>query len=167
MPQAGEILDPADIPRIIRRGRREAVFPTASTWTTTEAVVYRWDNIAVRAGKIYVIQTSPLNVVPSVVDDIGAVRLRYKESGPAGTGDTMLAQMRKKQTNTTSTDTVPLSTLYMPSGDLTTLSFALTLARIVSGSGSSGVRLWGSVAEPLDLWITELGDDPGPSGTAF
>jgi hypothetical protein len=165
--QSGQAFNPADIPRIIRRGKRESVFPTASTWTVSETVLYRIDNVAVRAGKIYLIQTSPLNIVPSVVNDVGVVRLRYNEAGAATTGSTMLAQMRKKQTETANTDTVPLITSYAPSADLTTVSFALTLARVVAGSSSSGVRLWGSVAEPMEIFITETGDDPGVSGTAF
>lgn len=167
MPQAGEIMDPADIPRIVRRGHRESVFPSVSTWTTTEAVVYRIDAIALRAGKVYEIKTSPLNIVPSVVNDIGVVRLRYTENGTAGTGSTLLAQVRKKQTDTAQTDTTPLNALYTPASDLVNFSICLTLTRVAAGTSSTGVRLWGSAAEPLDLWILEVGDDPGTSGTAF
>ncbi len=165
--QAGAVYNPADIPRIIARGFRDSVFPSTSTWTTTEALVYRISNVAMRAGKIYEIKTSPLNIVPSVVNDIGIVRIRVDEDSDAGTGSTLIALVRKKQTDTANTDTGPLSTLYAPSGDLTAFSAAVTLARAAAGTSSTGVRLWGSAAEPFHLWITEVGDDPGVSGTAF
>lgn len=167
MPQAGEIGDPSHIPRIIRRGHRESVFPSASTWTTTEAVVYRIDNVPLRQGKLYVLQTSLLNIVPSVVNDIGAVRIRWTESGTAGTSSTLLGQYRKKQTDTSNSDTTPINALFTVSADTTTASFAMTLARVAAGTSSTGVRLWGSSAEVVDMWIEEKGDDPGISGTAF
>lgn len=166
MPQAGEVFNPADIPFLRVRGFRDTVFPTASTWTTTEAVAYRFDNITVRAGKVYIFTTTPINIVPSVVNDIGVARLRYNEAGAATTGSTLMAQLRKKQTDTSNTDTTPLTGVYVPSADLTTFSVALTLARAASGAGSTGVRLWGSGAETLHILMREE-DDPGVSGTAF
>ncbi len=166
MLQAGNIFDPGDIPLMRARGFRDTVFPTASTWTTTEAVVYRFDNITVKAGKIYIIQSSMLNLVASVVNDIATLRLRYNESGAATTSSTQFAQLRQKQTDTSNGDTGVISGVYVPATDLTTFSVALTLARQTAGSGSSGVRLWGSGTEPVHLWIREE-DDPGISGTAF
>jgi hypothetical protein len=166
MPQAGQIFDPADVPFIRARGFRDSVFPTASTWTTTEAVVYRFDNITVKAGKVYIVETGMLNLVASVVNDIATLRLRYKESGPAGTSDTQFAQFRQKQTDTSNGDTGRLSGVYVPAADLTTFSVALTLARQTAGVSSTGVRLWGSGTEPVHIWIREE-DDPGISGTAF
>lgn len=166
MPQAGQIFDPADVPIMRARGFRDTVFPTASTWTTTEAVVYRFDNITVKAGKIYTIQTSMLNLVASVVNDIATLRLRYNESGAATTSSTQFAQLRKKQTEVSNGDTAVLAGVYVPATDLTTFSVALTLARQAAGTSSTGVRLWGSGTEPVHIWIQEE-DDPGISGTAF
>lgn len=166
MLQAGQIFSPSDVPLMRARGYRDSVFPSASTWTTTEAVVYRFDDLTVRAGKVYTFVSTPCNIVPSVVNDIGAVRLRYKETGPAGTSDTLFAQMRKKQTETANTDTTPISGVYVPAADLTTFSVAVTLLRVTAGAGSTGVRLWGSGSEPFNIWMYEQ-DDPGISGTAF
>lgn len=166
MPQAGEIFDPGDVPLLRARGFRDTVFPSASTWTTTEAVAYRFDNITVKVGKIYTIGSSNINLVASVANDIAALRLRYKESGPAGTSDTQFALLRMKQTETSNSDTAVISGVYVPTADLTTFSVAVTLARIAAGAGSTGVRLWGVTSEPVHIWIREE-DDPGISGTAF
>jgi hypothetical protein len=168
MPQAGQAYNPADIPAVVRRGHREAVFPTASTWTTTEAIAYRIDNIPVRAGKLYFICTSTINIVPSVVGDVGILRARVNEAGAATLSSNLVGAYRKYQTVTAQTDVVGgLRIPYAPTSDLTTLSIAFTLARAQAGTSSLGVRLWGSAAEPWDCWLEQVGDDPGVSGTAF
>lgn len=168
MPQAGQAYNPADIPAVVRRGHREAVFPSASTWTTTEAVVYRIDDIPVRAGKLYFICAGLINIVPSVVGDVGILRVRINEAGTATTASNLIGAYRKYQTVTSQTDVAGgIRIPYSPTSDLTTLSIAWTLARAQAGTSSTGVRLWGSAAEPFDCWIEQAGDDPGVSGTAF
>jgi hypothetical protein len=168
--QAGTGITPSDIPYIVRRGYRDSTFPSGSTWTTTEALVYRIDNIPVRAGKLYEISTGQLNVVPSVANDIGSVRLKYLETGPwtmATAGVLALGVSRVKQTETSNTDIKPMIVYYVPTTDLNTLSIGLTLQRVAAGTSSLGVRLFGTSNEPVHIAIKCLGDDPGVSGTPF
>lgn len=168
MPQAGSIFNPADIPFVVRRGHRETNYPIAPAWATAEVMAYRIDNIPVRAGKFYTVQTAQLNIIPSVTNDVGWVRIRYNESGPVTVANgTLLHTFRQQQIQTGQTNLGNITTLYTPSTDLTTLSVGVTISRAVAGSGSSGVRLWGSPSEPLDFWIKLEGDDPGISGTAL
>lgn len=165
MPSAGRIFNPSDVPGVIRRNRREATFPSASTWTTTEALTMAIDNIPVRAGKLYRVSASIINMLPSVVNDVPGVRIRYNETTPVSVANgTSIALFRQKQTETAQTDVGTVFGYYAPGSDLTTFSVGLTLARFGAGGSSTGVRLYGTAGDPVDLVVELLGDDPGVSG---
>jgi hypothetical protein len=160
----GRIFNPNDVPGVIRRNRRETTFPS-SGWTTTETLVMAIDDITVRAGKLYRISASVINILPSVVNDVGGVRLRYREGGQVSVAlGTSIALFRAKQTETAQTDVGSTFGYYAPGSDMTNFSVGLTLQRFAAGTSSTGVRLYGSAGDPVDLTVELMGDDPGIAG---
>jgi hypothetical protein len=161
----GRILNPNDVPGVIRRNRRETTFPSVSTWTTTETLVMAIDDITVRAGKLYRISASVINMLPSVVNDVPGVRLRYREGGAVSVAvSTSLSLYRTKQTETAQTDVGSIFGFYSPGSDMTNFSVGLTLQRFGAGASSTGVRLYGTAGDPVDLVVELMGDDPGIAG---
>lgn len=144
---------------VVGRGRR-----TTSTGnvTTTETGVLRLE-VPVYAGRLYMIKTSNINIDTSVDNDIGRVAVRYSTSGNATTSSTLGNYVRETIDSATNSNVHDLTMFYVASADAT-LSVLLTLLR---QGGTGNLIVFCSGTDILDLVVTDLGPDPGDSGTVI
>jgi hypothetical protein len=143
--------------KIVARGRRLS----NSTTTTSEVGVLRLDDIEVLGDHIYEISTSSLLLGTSVANDIVLARLRYTTDGSTpSTSSTLLTQAGERIEVTANGAYTQVVGTYAPASD-ETLSVLLSVTR-TSGSGSVGIN-YGS-AVPIELYVIDLGEDPGDTG---
>lgn len=141
---------------VIKRGNRS----TNSSTTTTEVGVLRVDGTTLVPGRLYEIYTGPLRFFSSVTGDIVSAALRYRLDGAsAGTGDTTLVNAPDKA-HTANLDQGASQTLraQLTVGSISTLSVLLTVGRV---AGTGNVAILGG---PIDLFIEDMGIDPGDTG---
>lgn len=144
--------------KLIARGNRL----TNSTGTTTEVGVLRLDDIPIIGGRIYQISTSTLLLATNTANDFVNAKIRYTTDGSTPTtSSSLLTQTGGRIEATSSGDFAYLSGLYAPASD-ETLSVLLTVAR-GSGAGTVAINYGSSV--PIELYIVDLGVDPGDTGT--
>lgn len=143
--------------KLVARGQRLS----NSTTTTTEVGVMRIDDVPITGGHVYEISTSSLLLGTSVANDFVVARLRYTTDGSTpSTSSTLLTQAGARIEVTASGDYAMVRGVYAPSTD-ETLSVLLSVAR-ASGTGSVGIN-YGSVV-PIEVYVIDLGEDPGDTG---
>jgi hypothetical protein len=149
---------------IIARARRI----TAKTGiTTTETPVLRLDNIPVRAGRIYQINTSGVNIDGSVANDIGSLIMRIAYSATVGTLATIASaqfgQVRSVADDPTNSNLVPLNAFYIATAD-GYISILLSAIRV---AGSGTIQIYAAGNEILDFVVQFGGTDPGDTGVVL
>jgi hypothetical protein len=149
---------------IIARGRRV----TAKTGiTTTETPVLRLDNIPVKAGRIYQINTSGVNIDGSVANDIGSLIMRIAYSATVGTLATIasaqVGQVRSVADDPTNSNLVPLNAFYIATAD-GYISILLSAIRV---AGSGTIQIYAAGNEILDFVVQFGGTDPGDTGVVL
>lgn len=142
--------------RVIARGRREST----STAASAETEVLRVDGISLTSGKVYWITAGSLLLDTTVANDVGRVRIRLSTSGAATTSSTQFASSNMTLDNATDGNNVHVGNLYIPSGD-ETISILVTTVR---QSGTGNISIVASSTNPLDLFVVDMGDDPGDTG---
>lgn len=152
-----------DTRQIIARGSRN----TDSSTTTGITAVLRLDDIPVTGGRVYEIATSPLHLDSTVIDDHIEARITYTTDGTTPTsGSTTLPGARAQGRQSVSASFAEgrtIQTLYVPAAD-ETLSLLLCVRR---DSGSGSVGIFGTSGFLIDMWVTDLGEDPGNSGVSI
>lgn len=146
-----------DVQKLIGFGQRLS----NSSTTTTEIGVLRLDDIPILAGHRYEISTSTLLLGTSVANDIVTARLRYTTDGSTpSTSSTLLTLAGERIEVTASGGYALVRATYAPAAD-ETLSVLLTVGR-ASGTGNVGIN-YGSAA-PIEVYVIDLGEDPGDTG---
>lgn len=160
---AGEVVTADKLNRAtekcIARGRRI----TASSTTTSIVGVLRLDGMAFRGGYLYGVFTNGLALDSDVNNDIIRAEVRYTTDGSsAGTGSSPLpgAAIQQRQTDAAQSENACLAGLYAPGSD-ETVSMLLVVRRI---SGSGNARIFADASNSTDMWIVNLGEDPGDTG---
>lgn len=160
---AGEPADPAqyntDIKKRIARGLRT----TDSSTTTTEVGVVRLDGVPVKAGRTYTISTNSLSPLSGTANDYAGLKIRVSTTGTATTSSTALIVTQGRITGANGNESWGVSVTYNPAAD-ETLSILLTVS-LVSGTGSASVS--GSATIPIELWVDDMGADPGNTGVSI
>lgn len=146
---------------VVARTRRTT---STGTITTTETGVLRIDNIPVKAGSIYQLNTSNINIDTSVDNDVGDARIRIAYSATTGTlattSSAQIGHFRNTIDNLAQSNTVPINCFYLATAD-GYVSIILTLQRI-AGTGNLIVFCAGN--EILDFVVQFGGADPGDTG---
>jgi hypothetical protein len=157
---AGGIADPGqyrvDTRKCIARARRITSSSTASS--STNVTVLRVDGVAVVAGRLYRICTTPLLAASTVGTDVVGATIRVSSTGTAVVGSTEL-----QAAAATAARTMPIATWYAPTAD-EELSILLSVLRI-SGSGNCSIASGANV--PIDLLVFDDGPDPGNIGASL
>ncbi len=147
--------------RLMYRGRRVS----NSTGTTSEIGVLRLDGIAAKAGRLYRIYTNNIGGDTSVANDGVRLNLRMTTDGStAGTSSTIYTLSQTIVPNISHADYMSVDFTYTPAVD-ETLSVLLTVAR---SNGSGTVVATGGAAGapgPIELYVEDMGVDPGDTGT--
>jgi hypothetical protein len=138
----------------VGRGRRTT---PSSNATTAELGVLRVDGVTMKTGRAYRIWTSPLNLKGSVAGDIVEAKIRVNETGTATISSTQFTHIRAYCNNASFTAVTPLTQYYEPSVDTTTASFLLSVFRAVAGTSSTGVQIYGSPTEVIEVVIEDIG----------
>jgi hypothetical protein len=158
---AGQKLRASDLPGgFIRRSRRVS---NSGVSTGVAIGVLRIDNIPIVSGRIYTLNVSPMYFVSTVVSDTIEVDLRTSTTGIASVGSPVYSALVddvKTASSATVNRTKGMSIDYI-SATTGNLSLLLTVCRI---GGTGSCQLGASANQPLDLWITDEGADPGDSG---
>lgn len=143
---------------LIARGRRE----TNSTTTTSEVGVLRLDDIPILAGRTYIIDTSSLSMDGNTANDILRATIRYTTDGTTPTtSSTILVLAQELQANASFSVFCNPRASYTPAGN-ETLSLLLTVAR---ATGAGTVGMVGSATNPIELFVIDMGEDVGDTGT--
>lgn len=135
--------------------------------TTTVVGVLRLDDVPVKMGRVYKIQTSQLHLLSTVADDHVEARITYTTDGsPAGIASTTLPGGRSQgrlSVNAGFGEDRSIQTLYSPPSDLD-LSLLLCVRRD-SGSGSASIA--GTSDFEIRMWVEDCGVDPGDTGVVI
>jgi hypothetical protein len=149
---------------VIARARR---ITATGNITTTETPVLRLDNIPVRAGKIYQINTSGINIDTDTANAIGTMKMRIAYAVGTGTLATIsspqFGQMRNTVDDIVSSNIIPLSGFYIASAD-GYISILLACQRV---GGSGNLVVFCASNEILDLVVQFGGADPGDTGVVL
>lgn len=145
--------------RVIARGRRTS----NSTGTTTEVGVLRIDDIAIASGRLYRVYTNEIGVDSTVATDVIRLNLRYTTDGSTpSTSSTLLTLSQGYQANAAQGEYTSVGAVYVP-GSAETLSVLLTVSR-AAGTGTVIATAGTGAPGPCDLYIEDLGVDPGDVG---
>lgn len=149
---------------IIARGRR---LTSSGTFTTTETPYFRLDNIPVRAGKLYRVNTSNINLNSTVVNDVARANVRVAYSATTGTFATiaspLIGLMRNTIDTLSQTNTIPINTFYVSPSD----GYISLLISAVRTAGSGNITFYSSATEWFDMTVELSGTDPGDTGVSL
>lgn len=125
----------------------------------------RLDGVSVRAGRIYRIYTNAVGLDTTVANDGIRVNLRMTTDGTtATTASTIYTLAQTVTPNASHADYVMVDFSYSPAAD-ETLSILLTCSR---STGSGTVLVTGGASGfpgPIELFVEDMGEDPGDTGT--
>jgi hypothetical protein len=148
----------------LRKASSRGIRTTNSTTTTTEVGVLRLDGITVTLGRLYLIETSTLVLSSTVANDVLRCPLRASTAGAAGTGSTQVGMAQATMPNTTNPGPgLVARCLYVP-GATGTLSVLLSVAR---QQGTGNVSILAASTFPIQLWVHDMGPDPGDTGVSI
>ena len=146
---------------VVARTRRTT---STGTITTTETGVLRIDNIPVKAGNIYQLNTGNINIDTSVANDVGDARIRIAYAAGTGTlattASAQIGHMRNTIDDISFSNTIPINTFYLATAD-GYVSIILTLQRM---AGSGNLIIFCAGNEILDFVVQFGGADPGDTG---
>ena len=147
---------------VIRRYRRTS---SGGSNTGTETGVQRIDGIPIVAGRLYRIGTNGLQMDSTVNADVARARIRYTTDGSnASTSSTRLGSgIQLSSPDAARPAIAAINELYAP-GTSHGLSILLTCQRT---AGSGTVVIFGDSTEYLELFVEDVGVDPGSSGTSI
>jgi hypothetical protein len=160
---AGETISAAEYgehPRIIARGRRTSNTGAVSAVTG----VLRLDDIPLAAGRSYRIMTNGVPIDGTVTTDMFRMEIRYTADGstPTAASTTLPgAWARGNIGNTTDGPIANITADYAPAG-AETLSLILCIAR---SQGTGTMQVLADPSFPVDMWVEDMGEDPGDTGT--
>ena len=165
---AGEIATAAkwrrDTKKILGRARRTTDSSTSAS--TTLVAVLRLDDIPITGGRLHRISTSPLSLDSSTANDVIRASILYTTDGTTPTTSSTQLPGGIAQTSqpNAAAGEFPsaISTTYTPASD-ETLSLLLCVSRI-SGGGNCLIQANGTVTI-IEILVTDLGIDPGDTGT--
>lgn len=142
---------------IIARGRRI----TASTGNASATPIgVQWIGANLKAGRLYKVSTNVFGVTSTVANDLIGVDLHFSINGAVpAVGDPILTSTVAVWENTV--DIAKLEATYTPATDLT---FRVLLT-VLRSAGTGTVATFGAATWPLDMYIEDLGVDPGDTGT--
>lgn len=125
----------------------------------TEAGYLRLDNITMYQGRGYLFWAPSVVMTTTANGDAAGVRFRVNETGTATITSTQVAHGRQLMptTNGNGATIQPVMGYYSPTADTTTASVIETLTREVTGSGSTGVRIFASTTDPHDFFVFDTG----------
>lgn len=159
---AGQKLRASDLPGgFIRRSRRTV---NSGTSTGVAIGVMRMDNIPIVSGRVYTFNVSPMFFISTVAGDVIEVDLRTSTSGIASVGSpvysALIDDVKTAGASSVLNRTKGMSIDYI-SATTGNLSLLLTVCRI---GGTGSCQLNANANQPLDVWVTDEGADPGDSG---
>jgi hypothetical protein len=141
----------------IARARRE----TSSTAASAETGVLRLDDIPVEAGHLYEIKTNNLSIDTSIANDVARILLRIDETGAdATTSSTNIALAQRVIPNAAAAENIEASTT-RPASASGSWSVLLSTVR---QTGTGNIQLVGGAVTPIELYVIDLGLDPGDTG---
>jgi hypothetical protein len=152
-----DVADIATNGTVIARGNRQ----TNSTAASAETGVIRLDNIPMASGRVYWIGTNGLSIDTTVSNDIARILLRINTAGVATTGSTNIWLGQVRLADNGAAEQVAAGVLYQPAGAVT----ASVLLSHTRAGGTGNIQVMGSSVLPVDLWVVDLGEDPGDTGT--
>lgn len=155
--EAQAIIDELNARQNKVRGNRQT---NSSGTGTTEIGVLRLDGIAITSGRLYRVACGPLVPASTVTNDVVRVTIRYSTSGSATTSSTVLNIAQSVCANTSFPPTSAISDILAP-GVTGTLSIILTVVRM---AGTGTVSVLGAPTDPINMWIEDIGTDPGDTG---
>lgn len=142
---------------VIARGKREST----STPAATEQSVMRVDDIPFKSGHAYWVGTNSFLADTTAANDVARVRLRMDVTGAdATTASTQFANWNNTIDNATDGNCGTVGGIYVPAGDET----GSVLITTVRQSGTGNISIVASATAPLELFVIDLGFDPGDTG---
>lgn len=149
---------------VIARGRRTT---TTGNVTTTETGFLRLDNIPVKSGRIYQINTTNINMDTSIDNDVGDVRLRVAYSATTGTAatiaSTLVAHLRNAIDSSVSSNILPMNAFYVASAD----GYISLLWSLVRVAGTGNLVIFATASDYVDFVVQFAGIDPGDTGVVL
>lgn len=149
----------ADHPHLVARARRL----TSSSGTTSEVGVLRLDDIPIKAGRAYRIYTSQLTPDTDTANDVVTVRIRHTTNGATPTTSSTIlpcSNANVRLPDIANGESVVISTIYAPAVD-ETLSLLLCVART---AGSGTVLIFANGGYGIEIFVEDVGEDPGDTG---
>lgn len=139
-------------------GKRE----TNSTGTTTEVGVLRLDNLHPVFGRRYLIHTGTALGDSTVANDVASSFLRIDTTGAAATTvSTLIQQCPDVQVNAASPVNLAVEVSRTPAAAGEVWSVLLSVVRV---SGTGTVVMIAGATFPVELFVEDLGPDPGDTG---
>jgi hypothetical protein len=161
---AGEIVTAdqynRDTEKIIARGRR---LTTSGGSTGTAVAVLRLDDVPIAGGYLYGIRTSPRALLCTSTGASCRAQIHYTTDGttPTTSSTVLPGAVTQSISGAVSQSTnSPILGLYAP-GSAETLSLLLSVIR---SAGAGTVTIFADATNTMDLWIENMGIDPGDTG---
>lgn len=144
---------------LLQRARRTSNSSTANS--TTPVSVLRLDDLPIIGGRAYLIQTSSLVLHSSTANDVTRAALYFTTDGSTPTSSsTLLAITQKTVAATANPPTSIISMMYFPTVN-ETLSLLLTVSR---QAGAGNADILAGTGFPIDIYVHDMGVDPGDTG---
>lgn len=149
----------------IKRGRR---ITSAAGITTTETGILRIDNIPVKAGSIYNLQTAEMNLTSTTVGCIASARIRQFYQATAGgvctvANGSLVSLYRVYQDDGTQSNVGTMNGIYIATAD----GYISALLTVVRQGGGGTIIPYAVAGEPMDMFVQYGGIDPGDSGVVL
>jgi hypothetical protein len=164
---AGEIVTAdqynRDTEKIVNRARRVTTSGNATT-TGVATAVLRLDDTTIAGGYLYGIRTSSLALQASAVGTYCRAQIHYTTDGSTPTTSSSVLPGAVTQTISavvSQSINSPILGLYSPGSD-EVLSLLLSIVR--TGGTAGNVTIFADATNTIDMWIENLGLDPGDSG---
>lgn len=161
---AGQKADPGqyrdDVRKRVARARRET---NSSNSSGSEVEVLRLDGVQLKAGHTYTIWCPVVRQRTNTVGDLIRSRLRQSTTGTATTASDEKQSIAERFATANDDLTRSMGYSYSPASD-ETLSVLVTVIR---ASGGGVAFLQASSSQPLELFVDDMGEDPGDTGVVL
>ena len=142
-------------------GRMIAQIGRTSSSTSASAAqgVLRLDDVPMTSGRVYWIATSALTMIGTVTTDTGTARLSFTTDGSTPTTGSTLLNLANSGPITSTGNGINMhpGAFYNPGSDID-FSVLLWTQRL---SGTGTVQLSAAANRPIQLFIVDIGVDPG------